>query len=319
MKDAISGYINRLRVLARSPQTIELFSLRLRKHAQWLTAHKIYDAKKVRLSHLEKYQHHLARKYHANTAHTITLLLQRFYRHLHAQGLIPGNPAQGLQSGRMTYSLPPNPPDAKTIYQVISSIDRSSPIGDRNRAILETLFSTALRREELLNLELGDIQMKDRTVLVRSGKGNKDRVALLSERAAKALADYIEQARPLLAQGLPGQEAWAEHSRSNGKSAAKTLWLAAHGGPLAQRSINRYFKLWSQELGRPFYPHLIRHAFAVHMLKRGADLRYVQALLGHESMDTTKIYLRLVKEDYKRAYDRAFPTLYLPWLRRKGH
>ena len=309
MRQEIEKYVNRLRVLARSPETIGNFRRVLRRHVLWLEQRNILEAKSVRLSHLERYARQLLQWHAVNCARSRIQLLRRFYGWLEQQKVIGENPAKGLGVPKRVEPLPPSPPDAATVYKVIGNIDAKGPVGKRNRAILEVFFSTGLRRSEFLGLELGDVRLKDRTIMVRAGKGNKDRVVLLSGRACRALSLYMEQARPLLADGLPGQEAWAEHCRCNGKAPDKLLWLAAHGGPLIKVTLNNYFKQWAADIGQRFHPHLLRHAFAVHLLRRGADIRHVQALLGHESLDTTKIYLRLVKEDYKREYDRAFPLI----------
>jgi site-specific recombinase XerD len=256
----------------------------------------------------------MARKYVTNTTRDNVNLLKRFYLFLHKQREIKENPARGMTSPKGENPLPPNPPDAETIFKLISSIGTATPISTRNAAMIEVLFSTGLRLSEFVSLELSDVRLKDRTILVRSGKGNKDRITLLSKRATTALMLYLEKARPALLAGLPGQDAWKEHAKQHGRHAGSALWLAAHGGAICKATIHRQFEGWAEDFGIKIYPHLLRHAMAVTMLRKGADIRHVQVLLGHDNLDTTKIYLRLVKEDYKRAYDRAFPkiTLRLP-------
>jgi site-specific recombinase XerD len=277
-----------------------------------LEQRKIEEPGKVRLSHLERYAAFLAGRYANNSVLARVLLVGRFYRWCKDQRLIAENPAKGLKAPKKTEPLLPTPPDAETIFRVVCSINDKRPVGIRNRAMLEVLFSTGLRRSELLGLELGDVRLKDRTILVRAGKGAKDRVVLLSKRAANALTHYIQSARPQLLTGLPGHNGWQEHCRKNGHPPDKALWLAAHGkAPLTKHTIAFLFKEWAKQIGQPFHPHLIRHAFAIHLLRKGADIRHVQTLLGHDSIDTSKIYLRLIKDDYKNAYDKTFPVIKL--------
>jgi site-specific recombinase XerD len=308
---AVESYCNRLRVLARSQRTIELFRRYLQQHCAWLEGRRLYEPAAVRLSHLEDYAAFLLSRYANNSVLSRLLLVSRFYAWCLQQKLVRENPARGLHPPKKVEPLLPSPPDAETVFRVVGGIDGGKPVGQRNRAIIETLFSTGLRLSEFLNLEVGDVRLMDRSVLVRAGKGQKDRVVLLSKRAQDSLRFYVEQARPLLATGLPGHEGWHEYCQRNGRSPDKALWLAAHGGVLSRNTLACLFRQWARELGRPFHPHALRHAFAVHLLRKGADIWHVQALLGHDSLDTTKVYLRLVKDDYKQAYDRAFPKIKL--------
>lgn len=300
-----------MRVLARATGTISNLRAKLRLHVAWLAERKILKPEKVRLSHLERYQLSLHRQYVPNTVREWVQMLKRFYGFLQKQKIISENPAHGLCTPKGECTLPPSTPDAETVYKLIANIDGNTLAGQRNKAMLEVFFSTGIRLSEFLNLQLGDVRLKDRTILVRQGKGKKDRVVLLSKRAQAELALYIQKTRTLLSPGVRGHLGWREERMRTGRDADKALWLATHGGAISQRTITCMFLFWSKKFKQHIHPHLLRHAFAVHLLRKGADIRHVQVLLGHESLDTTKIYLRLVKEDYKKAYDRAFPHIKL--------
>jgi integrase/recombinase XerD len=242
MKDSIQLYLNRLRVLARSIKTLRNVRGYLGHHADWLEVRSIYHPDKVRLSHLENYIRHVLRRCAPNSTAIQTRLLIRFYRFLAAQKVIARSPAAGIFIPKIPYPLPPAPPDGATIWKLAKSIDTTKPVGLRNRAILETLFSTGLRMSELLNLEVGDVRMKDLTIMVRSGKGNKDRIVLLSKRAHQILNDYMCHARPKLAEGLPGHEGWAEFCRQNHRSPDRCSAKVFEGNivPNVRKGLNRH-------------------------------------------------------------------------------
>jgi site-specific recombinase XerD len=168
-------------------------------------------------------------------------------------------------------------------------------------------------------LDLSSVDLNERIVFVRAGKGGKDRTALLSHRACRAVGRYLEEARPSLLKGRPGNECQRLSARrQNLRASEQALWIAARGNFLTEHGMRLVFRQWAIRLNRRFTPHMVRHAFACHLLRCGADLMAIKALLGHSSIETTRIYTRMVKADVKTAYDRAMPRFRFPLPNRRS-
>jgi integrase/recombinase XerD len=157
--------------------------------------------------------------------------------------------------------------------------DTGTPLGLRDRAMMEILYATAIRRGELIALQLYDVDYGRTTLMIRQGKGNKDRVVPLGERAKSWLAAYRDQVRPGLVAG-----------RDDG-----TLFLSRDGRALEPKRLSEKVRGYVERaaIAKPGSCHLLRHTAATLMLEGGADIRFIQALLGHESLETTQIYTRV--------------------------
>jgi integrase/recombinase XerD len=173
-------------------------------------------------------------------------------------------------------------PDPKTI------------LGIRDRAILELLYGSGTRVSELVHLNLMDVDLTEGEIRVL-GKGNKERIVLIGSKAVEAIEKYINIARPQLL-------------KPDGKM-PKRLFLGYRATRLTSRSVERMLKASCLKAGimKKVTPHTLRHSFATHLLEGGADLRIVQELLGHASLQTTQIYTHLTKERLKKIYDGAHP------------
>jgi site-specific recombinase XerD len=181
-------------------------------------------------------------------------------------------------SGRRRRRLPhaPRPQETDGLLEALSG---DGPLGLRNRALFELVYSAGLRSQEAVDLTLADVDFEQELVRVR-GKGDKERVVPLGEEAAYHLRRYLEDGRPELARG-----------------AVNTLFLSARGRPLDTSSVRRLLP----------NPHRLRHAFATHLLEGGADLRTIQELLGHSSLSTTQVYSHVDARRLRKVYDRAHP------------
>jgi integrase/recombinase XerC/integrase/recombinase XerD len=181
-------------------------------------------------------------------------------------------------SGRRRRRLPHAPRPRET-DELIAALEHEGPLGLRNRALFELVYSAGLRAQEAVDLRLADVDFEQELVHVR-GKGGKERVVPLGEEAAYRLRLYLEDARPLLARG-----------------AVDALFLSARGRPLDTSTLRRLLP----------NPHRLRHAFATHLLEGGADLRTIQELLGHSSLSTTQVYSHVDAKRLRKVYDRAHP------------
>jgi integrase/recombinase XerD len=173
-------------------------------------------------------------------------------------------------------------PDAPQVAEVNGTLDAlngAGPLGLRNHALVELVYSCGLRSAEAVGLDLGDVDFEQEHVHVH-GKGGKDRIVPLGEEAAHWVARYLRDARPALARG-----------------AQNALFLSARGRRLDTSTLRRLVP----------HPHRLRHAFATHMLEGGADLRTIQELLGHSSLSTTQIYSHVDGKRLRRVYDRSHP------------
>jgi site-specific recombinase XerD len=173
----------------------------------------------------------------------------------------------------------PEAPKSNEVDAELAGLERDGPLGLRNRALGELVYSAGLRSREAVDLNLGDVDFEQELVHVH-GKGGKERMVPLGEQAAHWLARYLHEARPTLARG-----------------AENALFLSARGRRLDTSTLRRLLP----------HPHRMRHAFATHLLEGGADLRTIQELLGHSSLSTTQIYSHVDGRRLRRVYDRAHP------------
>jgi len=216
--------------------------------------------------------------------------LRSFFGYLCREGLLERDPAAEVRGPRLGRTLP----EALTIPEVTALVeapDLSSPLGIRDRAILETLYSTGTRAAELTGLRIEDVDLAHRAARVL-GKRRKERVVPLGGPAIEALRAYLD---------IRGQLGNPTH---------RVLFVNERGGPLTTRSLQRIVARYArQALTRrvTVTPHTLRHTFATHMLDAGADLRIVQELLGHESLSSTQIYTHVSIERLREAYQAAHP------------
>ena len=207
--------------------------------------------------------------------------VRAFYRYLIIEDYIKHDPTELIESPRIGLNIP----DTLTIIEIdklISAVDLGTPQGERNRSILETLYSCGLRVSELINLKLSNIYFNEGYLKV-TGKGDKERLAPIGGRALKYLGIYINQVR--------------NHQKIK-KGHDDFVFLNNRGARLTRVMIFIIVKKLKDKIGlkKNISPHTFRHSFATHLIEGGADLRAVQEMLGHESISTTEIYTHLDKE-----------------------
>lgn len=218
--------------------------------------------------------------------------IRTFYRYLYREKLINANPADTIKTPRKIKSLPKFLTDSE-IEQIFDTLNTDSPLGFRDRVILELLYATGMRISELCNLDLADINIEGQEITV-FGKGGKERIVLISNRAKRYLTEYLDKIRP---------ELILENNDNN------ALFINSTGYRLQRRSVSRSLTGIVKTLSLPkkVSPHVFRHSFATRLLERGADLRVVQELLGHASISNTQIYTHVSTERLKQAYNKAHP------------
>ena len=223
--------------------------------------------------------------------------LRSFYKWADRRGLADTNPMTLIRTPRQAKRLP-KAITIEQIEQLLAAPDDREVLGLRDRAMLETLYSTGLRVSELVGLEFDDLDTTGEALKVR-GKGKKERVVPLGSHALAAINRYTERMK---SEGrLTG--AWIE-GRTN-----RPLFVNKHGGRLSSRSVRRKLDKYLKQVGLDpsISPHTLRHSFATHLLDNGADLRSVQELLGHQSLSTTQVYTHLSTQRLQNAYNQAHP------------
>ncbi|MHB1418360.1 MAG: tyrosine recombinase XerC [Bacillota bacterium] len=216
--------------------------------------------------------------------------LRSFFKYLCRENILEKNPVGGVNTPKLTKRLPSflYYPDMEALLDMP---DARTPLGLRDRAILETLYAGGLRVSELVNMDTGHLDVDLRCVRV-TGKGNKQRIVPLGTKALQAIKVYQEKGRPELAQ-----------------EALPAVFLNKFGRRLSVRGVHDLVNKHVETLGLHYKvsPHTFRHSYATHLLEGGADLRSVQELLGHSSMSTTQIYTHVTKARLKEVYQKAHP------------
>jgi len=218
--------------------------------------------------------------------------IKAFYKYLILEDYLKVNPTELIESPRIGMKLP-DTLSIEEIDSLISAIDLSHPQGERNRAILEVLYSCGLRVSELTNLKLSNIRFKEGYVKVL-GKGNKERFAPIGSSAIKFLNIYLNEIR---------------NHQTIKKGSEDIVFLNRRGNKLTRVMIFTIIKQLSEKIGmkKKISPHTFRHSFATHLIEGGADLRAVQEMLGHESITTTEIYTHLDREYLREAIMQFHP------------
>ena len=279
-------YLEALGVRNYSPRTIETREVYLRYFIAWCDERSLWKPQQIDRAILERYQRHLFYYRKADgeplttrSQHTRIVPLRHWFRWMTRQGHLRYNPAADLELPRLEKRLPKAILSAKEAEAVLAVPDIGNAAGLRDRAILETFYSTGIRRLELIQLTVHSIDPERGTVMIRQGKGKKDRMIPIGERAIAWIEAYRDRSRPELVAG-----------RDDG-----TLFLSNLGGaftPDRMTSLVRHC-VEKSGVGKKGACHLFRHTMATLMLEGGADIRYIQAMLGHAELSTTEIYTQV--------------------------
>ncbi|MDH5454511.1 MAG: tyrosine recombinase XerC [Gammaproteobacteria bacterium] len=292
MNDAgwIDRFIRHLEYERRlSPLTCKNYRRDLERLCAWCDASGIGQWSELDSEHVRAYSASCYRK--GLSARSIQRRLsasRTFFRYLIREKAVTKNPVASVSAPKGRKRLPGNL-DADRMARLLD-IQGEGAIVDRDRAILELLYSSGLRLAELVGLNLGDVDMHDATVRV-TGKGNKDRIVPVGRQALKALRQ------------------WGITRSDLAEASEKALFVSNRGTRLSPRSVQARVKFWARQQGLDanVYPHLFRHSFATHVLESSHDLRGVQELLGHANISTTQVYTHLDFQHLAQIYDQTHP------------
>jgi integrase/recombinase XerD len=271
---------------------------------QWCRERGLAEPADITRPVLERYQRHLFHYRKKNgeplsfrSQHSRLVPLRVWFRWMARENHILHNPASEIELPRLGRALPKNILSAQEMELVLAQPDIHDAIGLRDRAVLEVLYSTGLRRLEIINLKLYDLQLDRELLLVRQGKGNKDRYVPIGQRAIAWLEKYVREARPQFA---------AEPDDM-------TVFLTAQGEPISRDHLTWTVRthIVAANIGKVGACHLLRHTMATLMHENGADIRFVQQMLGHEDIKTTQIYtqvaIRTLQQIHAATHPAAFP------------
>ena len=272
-----------------SPQTCKNYRRDLQVLATWLGQSGVADWTAVDSEHIRAFSASSFRK--GLSARSIQRRLsaaRTFFRYLLREKVVSRNPVTSIAAPKSKKRLPGNL-DADRMARLLE-IPGDGPIVDRDRAMLELLYSSGLRLAELVDLNVLDLDTRDATVRV-TGKGNKDRIVPVGRQALKALRQWMASRADL---------AGAEQD---------ALFVSNRGKRISHRSVQSRVKHWAKKQGidANVYPHLFRHSFATHVLESSHDLRGVQELLGHANISTTQVYTHLDFQHLAQIYDQTHP------------
>ena len=219
--------------------------------------------------------------------------LRSFYKFLVKRNEITANPVAAVRTPKQEKKLP-RFLEYEEVKRLLETPPMDNWLGARDRAILETLYSTGIRVSELVALNMDDVDFLGEVVHIR-GKGKKERIAPISSSALQVIQHYMEYRN--------------KRAQTNSNFDPKVLFVNKHGRRLSTRSVRRKMDKYLKMAGLDpsISPHTLRHSFATHMLNKGADLRSVQELLGHQSLSTTQVYTHLSTSKIKEIYDSAHP------------
>ena len=301
MADYADSYLEWLEVRNYTTDTIEGRRYALDVFLEWCQGRDLIRAADVTKPILESYQRFLHR-YRKKSGKPLGFSTQRgrisalkdFFRWLCRSNHILYNPASELEMPRPEKRLPEEPLSVSQVETILGQPDLDDPLGVRDRAMMELLYSCGMRRSELTRLEFTDLNRERRTLQIRQGKGKKDRVVPVGKRALAWLERYLEDVRPQLT--VKANEA--------------TLFLSSYGESfnpdVLSRKVANYIK--KADIGRGGSCHLFRHTCATHMLEGGADIRFIQQLLGHEKLETTQIYTEVTIKQLQEVHERTHPA-----------
>jgi len=300
----IRQYLSQLAVRGYSAHSIRSRRIHLRYLAVWANERDISKLEDVTPALLERYQRTL---FHARKANGKPLTfrfqydcladVRRFFKWLLRQHVIQTNPTDFLDLPRQERRLPKAILTAEEAERVLAQPKVIVPDGLRDRAILELLYATGIRRSEIVSLKVADIDLEAGSLTVRQGKGKKDRMVPIGERAAAWLEKYLDDVRPRYVR--EPDEGWLFLTRLH----------QPYTGQAIAKLVHRYID--AAEIGKSGACHLFRHTMATLMLEGGADLRFVQAMLGHADISTTQIYTRVAIRQLKEVHARTHPGVHL--------
>lgn len=298
--ELINSYKEHLTIVNRSPRTIKLHLWRLKRFISFLDAYSITDVQDITQDYIMEYQkhcHYRENRYKRQDSISVQnhhlASIKCFFHWLKQEGYISNNSAEEIEYAKEPKRLPQTALTNKEVKQILRQPDTGTLEGYRDRTILEVLYSTGIRKSELINIKTEDIDYEQGYLRINQGKGNKDRVVPLGKIASEHTENYIKGIRPWL----------------NKRKETKELFISRKGNKLGKSTLDGIIKKYARlsKLEKPISTHTFRRSCATEMIKNKANLMHVKELLGHNSMETVQAYCNLSIVDLKEAHKKHHP------------
>lgn len=284
-----------------SEQTTATRRFAIQRFILWCDERSIAKPVDITRPVLERYQRTLY-QYRKSNGAPLSVIAQlgllnalvAWFRWMVRQNHLLHNPAADLQLPKKPQALPKTLLTVQQVETILNQADPTTLLGVRNRAIMEVFYSTGIRRMEMLHLKQYDLDTEHGTLMIRQGKGRKDRFLPIGQRACKWADKYLLEVRPQILSGFDDQ----------------TLFLDDFGAPMSARFVGDLMRRHVEAIGitTPGACHLFRHAMATHMLENGADIRFIQAMLGHANLETTQLYTQVSISKLKEIHTATHPA-----------
>ena len=294
-------FIQHCKMINMSKNTIHSREIYLRRFLTWCDERGLLKVQEITRPILERYQRHLflIRKSNGEPLSvsgqlSYLMAIKAMFKWLTRQNYILYNPASDLDLPKVTKRLPKHILTAQDAETILNQPDITTTTGIRDRTIMEVLYSTGIRRNELTSLKTTDIDIDRGTIMVRHGKGDKDRMLPIGDRAISWIEKYLSECRPELVIGMSDN----------------ILFLNTYGEEIGLTWLSRIVKGYIEKanINKTGSCHLFRHTMATLMLENGADIRYIQAMLGHAKLDTTQIYTQVSIKKLKDIHTATHPA-----------
>ena len=286
---------NLLKSLGYAPSTIEGYSKGLERFASYLKSQGLTDLRKVTRRVISDYQEAVMKEPIAMESKALRIRpVKRLFDYLVSTHKLLINPTEGIvETCRKKRRIGPVL-TLKETKQLLAQPNLSLRTGLRDRALIEVFYSTAIRLNELLYLEVSHADIKEKTLFIHKGKGAKQRVVPMGKNAAYYLKEYLTDIRPYYAKKSPRE---------------RRLFMNHSGRPMTKEAVRGSLRKYRQQAGikKPVSPHVLRRTCATHLLQQGADIRYIQELLGHKRLETTQAYTKVLPVEVKRTHERYHP------------
>lgn len=303
--NGITPYLNRFlewsAAVGLSPRTVDIRQRMLKRFIHWCDERGLDRPQDITRPILERYRRYLYH-YRKSNGEPISFATQQqrlvpikaFFKWLTKENHILHNPASEMELPRVLRRLPKHILTHEEVERIVNQTMLHGDLGIRDRAIIETLYSTGIRRMELVNLKLYDVDTRNGTLMVREGKGKKDRMVPLGQRACTWIGKYTDEIRPgLVVEPDDG-----------------TLFLHEYGEAFHKNRLSDLVKKYIEQAGidKPGACHIFRHTMATLMLDNGADIRHIQAMLGHSQLSTTETYTQVSSRKLKEIHALTHPA-----------
>jgi len=315
MHDTIlSEFKDYLNMRNLSQRTVEEYPIAIEYFLNYLREYYVDDVRMITSKHIRYFHEHLTERVYrgklitSSTQRQYLGKIKAFFKFMYKTGKITTDPAAHIDLPKRAKGLPRNILDVDEMRTLLEQPDLSTSMGIRDRAILELFYSSGIRSSELISLELKNINMSNREMFIL-GKGNKEALVPFGREAHRALDNYLIFARSKLLGSPSGGGGRLSQKRKDDEDDKEYLFVSKNGHRITKANVGTILKKYIKQAGidKKCTPHGIRHSCATHLLKFGADIRHIQQLLRHASLDTTQIYTRVNIDDLKEAQSKFHP------------